>query len=231
MRPPCAGRAWSPVRLSCGHSKRARGAVGLRVAWDGGGAGQRARVHGDGEGFLLAAQAPSYHGTWQNPPTWLIFLSATLPQWLPRFLLTSDQNSPGITVPLIRLAWSCWFGPGWVAPHRAWPRGRRFLRGRVGCGVSGRASWQGEPQLLCPRYAHVLTPYMNTVPAVIAKASAIHNPIIYAITHPKYRCGPPPGPSPRSPGHGGPEAVNGGRGWPSFLSLVYALVGASSSWE
>ncbi|XP_006894549.1 PREDICTED: melanopsin [Elephantulus edwardii] len=36
-------------------------------------------------------------------------------------------------------------------------------------------------------YAHVLTPYMNSVPAVIAKASAIHNPIIYAITHPKYR--------------------------------------------
>ncbi|XP_070349792.1 melanopsin [Equus asinus] len=36
-------------------------------------------------------------------------------------------------------------------------------------------------------YAHVLTPYMNSVPAVIAKASAIHNPIIYAIIHPKYR--------------------------------------------
>ncbi|XP_003466192.2 melanopsin [Cavia porcellus] len=36
-------------------------------------------------------------------------------------------------------------------------------------------------------YAHMLTPYMNSVPAVIAKASAIHNPIIYAITHPKYR--------------------------------------------
>ncbi|XP_031762318.1 melanopsin isoform X2 [Xenopus tropicalis] len=36
-------------------------------------------------------------------------------------------------------------------------------------------------------YASVLTPYMNSVPAVIAKASAIHNPIIYAITHPKYR--------------------------------------------
>ncbi|XP_062848916.1 melanopsin-like [Trichomycterus rosablanca] len=36
-------------------------------------------------------------------------------------------------------------------------------------------------------YAHFLTPYMNSVPAVIAKASAIHNPIIYAITHPKYR--------------------------------------------
>lgn len=36
-------------------------------------------------------------------------------------------------------------------------------------------------------YAHVLTPYMNSIPALIAKASAIHNPIIYAITHPKYR--------------------------------------------
>ncbi|XP_026771261.2 opsin 4b [Pangasianodon hypophthalmus] len=36
-------------------------------------------------------------------------------------------------------------------------------------------------------YADLLTPYMNSVPAVIAKASAIHNPIIYAITHPKYR--------------------------------------------
>ncbi|KAK3573476.1 hypothetical protein QTP86_024687, partial [Hemibagrus guttatus] len=36
-------------------------------------------------------------------------------------------------------------------------------------------------------YAEMLTPYMNSVPAVIAKASAIHNPIIYAITHPKYR--------------------------------------------
>ncbi|XP_066580129.1 melanopsin-A [Amia ocellicauda] len=36
-------------------------------------------------------------------------------------------------------------------------------------------------------YAHLLSPYINSVPAVIAKASAIHNPIIYAITHPKYR--------------------------------------------
>ncbi|XP_039624343.1 melanopsin-A isoform X2 [Polypterus senegalus] len=36
-------------------------------------------------------------------------------------------------------------------------------------------------------YSDLLTPYMNSVPAVIAKASAIHNPIIYAITHPKYR--------------------------------------------
>lgn len=38
---------------------------------------------------------------------------------------------------------------------------------------------------------------MNSVPAIIAKASAIHNPIIYAITHPKYRCRPPPGQVPR----------------------------------
>lgn len=36
-------------------------------------------------------------------------------------------------------------------------------------------------------YADMLTPYMNSVPAIIAKASAIHNPIVYAITHPKYR--------------------------------------------
>ncbi|KAG9485236.1 hypothetical protein GDO78_008362, partial [Eleutherodactylus coqui] len=36
-------------------------------------------------------------------------------------------------------------------------------------------------------YSNMLTPYMNSIPAVIAKASAIHNPIIYAITHPKYR--------------------------------------------
>ncbi|XP_010210598.1 PREDICTED: melanopsin [Tinamus guttatus] len=36
-------------------------------------------------------------------------------------------------------------------------------------------------------YSHILTPYMNSIPAVIAKASAIHNPIIYAIGHPKYR--------------------------------------------
>uniref|UniRef100_A0A8D0H1X7 Opsin 4 n=1 Tax=Sphenodon punctatus TaxID=8508 RepID=A0A8D0H1X7_SPHPU len=36
-------------------------------------------------------------------------------------------------------------------------------------------------------YSRVLTPFMNSIPAVIAKASAIHNPIIYAIAHPKYR--------------------------------------------
>ncbi|OWK60101.1 Melanopsin [Lonchura striata] len=32
-----------------------------------------------------------------------------------------------------------------------------------------------------------LTPYSKSVPAVIAKASAIYNPIIYAIIHPRYR--------------------------------------------
>ena len=70
----------------------------------------------------------------------------------------------------------------------------------MGGGVSREVQLAGEPQLLCPRYAHILTPYMNSVPAVIAKASAIYNPIIYAITHPKYRWDPPPGPKTRSPG-------------------------------
>ncbi|XP_062436231.1 melanopsin [Rhea pennata] len=36
-------------------------------------------------------------------------------------------------------------------------------------------------------YSHIITPFVNSIPAVIAKASAIHNPIIYAIGHPKYR--------------------------------------------
>ncbi|XP_063745836.1 opsin 4xa [Eleginops maclovinus] len=36
-------------------------------------------------------------------------------------------------------------------------------------------------------YASVLTPYSKAVPAVIAKASAIYNPFIYAIIHSKYR--------------------------------------------
>ncbi|XP_067996130.1 melanopsin isoform X3 [Melanerpes formicivorus] len=36
-------------------------------------------------------------------------------------------------------------------------------------------------------YSHILTPFVNSIPAVIAKASVIHNPIIYAIIHPKYR--------------------------------------------
>uniref|UniRef100_A0A8D2L371 G-protein coupled receptors family 1 profile domain-containing protein n=2 Tax=Varanus komodoensis TaxID=61221 RepID=A0A8D2L371_VARKO len=36
-------------------------------------------------------------------------------------------------------------------------------------------------------YAKILTPYSKSVPAVIAKASAIYNPIIYAIIHPRYR--------------------------------------------
>ncbi|XP_074003936.1 melanopsin-like [Numenius arquata] len=34
---------------------------------------------------------------------------------------------------------------------------------------------------------NTLTPYAKSVPAVIAKASAIYNPIIYAIIHPRYR--------------------------------------------
>ncbi|KAM6441473.1 melanopsin-like [Liasis olivaceus] len=36
-------------------------------------------------------------------------------------------------------------------------------------------------------YARILTPYSKSVPAIIAKASAIYNPIIYAIIHPSYR--------------------------------------------
>ncbi|XP_075900973.1 opsin 4xa isoform X2 [Nelusetta ayraudi] len=36
-------------------------------------------------------------------------------------------------------------------------------------------------------YGSLLNPYSKTVPAVIAKASAIYNPFIYAIIHSKYR--------------------------------------------
>ncbi|KAI5624462.1 opsin 4xa, partial [Silurus asotus] len=36
-------------------------------------------------------------------------------------------------------------------------------------------------------YSSILTPYSKAVPAVIAKASAIYNPFIYAIIHAKYR--------------------------------------------
>ncbi|XP_066488250.1 melanopsin-like [Tiliqua scincoides] len=36
-------------------------------------------------------------------------------------------------------------------------------------------------------HSSVLNPYSKSVPAVIAKASAIYNPIIYAIIHPRYR--------------------------------------------
>ncbi|KAA8584596.1 hypothetical protein FQN60_008381 [Etheostoma spectabile] len=36
-------------------------------------------------------------------------------------------------------------------------------------------------------YGSILSPYSKAVPAVIAKASAIYNPIIYAIIHSKYR--------------------------------------------
>ncbi len=41
--------------------------------------------------------------------------------------------------------------------------------------------------IFCSRYSHVLTPYSKAVPAVIAKASAIYNPFIYAIIHSNYR--------------------------------------------
>lgn len=41
--------------------------------------------------------------------------------------------------------------------------------------------------LLCSSRGNTLTPYSKSVPAVIAKASAIYNPIIYAIIHPRYR--------------------------------------------
>ncbi|XP_030594005.1 opsin 4xb isoform X3 [Archocentrus centrarchus] len=40
-------------------------------------------------------------------------------------------------------------------------------------------SWSG--------HANILSPYSKTVPAIIAKASTIYNPIIYAIIHNKYR--------------------------------------------
>ncbi|XP_042579105.1 melanopsin-A-like [Cyprinus carpio] len=36
-------------------------------------------------------------------------------------------------------------------------------------------------------HANILTPYSKTLPAVIAKSSAIYNPFIYAIVHTKYR--------------------------------------------
>ncbi|KAK2910915.1 hypothetical protein Q8A67_003048 [Cirrhinus molitorella] len=36
-------------------------------------------------------------------------------------------------------------------------------------------------------HANILTPYSKTLPAVIAKSSAIYNPFIYAIIHNKYR--------------------------------------------
>ncbi|KAK7163979.1 hypothetical protein R3I94_002640 [Phoxinus phoxinus] len=36
-------------------------------------------------------------------------------------------------------------------------------------------------------HANILTPYSKTLPAVIAKSSAVYNPFIYAIVHTKYR--------------------------------------------
>lgn len=37
------------------------------------------------------------------------------------------------------------------------------------------------------RYSNILSPYSKAVPAIIAKASTIYNPFIYAIIHNKYR--------------------------------------------
>lgn len=47
-----------------------------------------------------------------------------------------------------------------------------------------------ESSLHTFRYGNILNPYSKAVPAVIAKASAIYNPFIYAITHGNYRWAP-----------------------------------------
>nr|AKS48308.1 rhabdomeric opsin 2 [Platynereis dumerilii] len=36
-------------------------------------------------------------------------------------------------------------------------------------------------------YRHIMTPYVCQIPSVFAKASAIWNPFVYSISHPKYR--------------------------------------------
>ncbi|XP_078579063.1 LOW QUALITY PROTEIN: melanopsin-like [Branchiostoma floridae x Branchiostoma japonicum] len=36
-------------------------------------------------------------------------------------------------------------------------------------------------------YQDLVTPYLQSIPAVFAKSSAVYNPIVYAITHPKFR--------------------------------------------
>lgn len=87
------------------------------------------------------------------------------------------------------------------------------------------------PYLLCPRYAHLLTPYMSSVPAVIAKASAIHNPIIYAIIHPKYRCGPSPGLQGPTYGHGRPGPADAAEVCRLSCLLYAQWVGAVSCQE
>lgn len=67
---------------------------------------------------------------------------------------------------------------------------------------------------------------MSSVPAVIAKASAIHNPIIYAITHPKYRCGLLPASMGGMEGLGLPLK---GRSYLSLWSLMCVSVGGPES--
>ncbi|KAI8521517.1 Melanopsin [Branchiostoma belcheri] len=36
-------------------------------------------------------------------------------------------------------------------------------------------------------YQDLVTPYLQSIPAMFAKSSAVYNPIVYAITHPKFR--------------------------------------------
>lgn len=82
---------------------------------------------------------------------------------------------------------------GWVNIQR---HNRTLIYQDKACGFSGnptgisRKGWRCA-FLLFSRYGSILDPYSKTVPAVIAKASAIYNPFIYAIIHSKYRWGQP----------------------------------------
>lgn len=55
------------------------------------------------------------------------------------------------------------------------------------CLITGNAQFYLYEHFTTFRYASILSPYSKAVPAVIAKASAIYNPFIYAIIHSKYR--------------------------------------------
>lgn len=35
--------------------------------------------------------------------------------------------------------------------------------------------------------AELVTPYVSEIPVMFAKASAMHNPVIYALSHPRFR--------------------------------------------
>ncbi|TWW82301.1 Melanopsin-A Mammalian-like melanopsin [Takifugu flavidus] len=75
-------------------------------------------------------------------------------------------------------------GEGEVEERRGEEEERRERRGEERRG--GTEHRNTHKNTLYDGYAELLTPYMNSVPAVIAKSSAIYNPIVYAITHPKY---------------------------------------------